>query len=76
MNNSLIIGFGKRVKNTVIPALKMIDDSNIYVYSRNFEKIIINHHNYKSNFKISYIFNENVICGYKLNGNIIKLPEN
>lgn len=40
------------------------------------EKIIINRHNYKSNFKISYIFNENVICGYKLNGNIIELPEN
>ena len=47
MNNSLIIGFGKRVKNTVIPALKMINDGNIYVYSRIFEKIILEKNKYE-----------------------------
>ena len=40
MINSLIIGYGKRVKNTVIPALKLINDGNIYIYSRTYEKLI------------------------------------
>lgn len=47
MNNSLIIGFGKRVKNTVIPALKIIDDGKIYVYSRVFEKIVSEKNKYE-----------------------------
>ena len=32
------------------------------------KKIIINNQIYKSDFKISYIFKENFICGYELNG--------
>ena len=39
MKNSLIIGFGKRVKTTVFPALKIINDGVLYIYTRNFEKI-------------------------------------
>ena len=39
MKNSLIIGFGKRVKTTVLPALKIINDGENYIYTRNFETI-------------------------------------
>ncbi len=47
MNNSLIIGFGKRVKNTVIPALKLINDGDIYIYSKTFEKLILEKDKYE-----------------------------
>ena len=47
MNNSLIIGFGKRVKNTVIPALKLINDGDIYIHSKTFEKLILEKDKYK-----------------------------
>lgn len=40
MINSLIIGFGFRVKNMIIPALKTLNDGNISIYSRNYEKLI------------------------------------
>jgi hypothetical protein len=46
MKNSLIIGFGKRVKNTVIPALKLINDGDIYIYSKTFEKLILEKNKY------------------------------
>ena len=39
MINSLIIGFGNRAKQTVIPALQVINEGKIFVFSRNFEKL-------------------------------------
>ena len=47
MNNSLIIGFGERVKNTVIPALKLINDGDIYIYSKTFEKLVLKENKYE-----------------------------
>jgi len=39
MINSLIIGFGNRAKQTVIPALQVINEGKIFVFSKNFEKL-------------------------------------
>ena len=37
--NTLIIGFGKRAKYSILPALKIINDGKVYVYSRDLKKL-------------------------------------
>ena len=36
--NTLIIGFGKRAKYSILPALKIINEGKVYVYSRDLKK--------------------------------------
>ena len=40
MKNSLIIGFGRRVKGMLIPALQLVNDGETFIYSRTIEKVI------------------------------------
>jgi hypothetical protein len=37
--NTLIIGFGKRAKYSILPALKIINEGKVYVYSRDLKKL-------------------------------------
>ncbi len=46
MKNSLIIGFGRRVKGMLIPALQLVNDGETYVYSRTIEKVITDKNKY------------------------------
>ena len=37
--DTLIIGFGKRAKYSILPALKIINEGKVYVYSRDLKKL-------------------------------------
>ena len=59
MINSLIIGFGNRAKQTVIPALQVINEGKIFVFSRNFEKL--DNEKEKYNIESVKILNEEIL---------------
>jgi len=52
--NTLIIGFGKRAKFSILPALKIINEGKIFVYSNNLEKLKT--HQQKYNFELFTLF--------------------